>query len=183
MNAFRYTDGRGREVVDIPVTGAPYDASIDPEDYDRVAQHTWSVQRKDDLLYATATIDSKKISLHRFILGLSDPQVWIDHKDGDGLNCRRRNMRVATRAQNSANSRKRRGKTSSQYKGVFPGRRGKKWTAKIAVSGKQRHLGTFESEQDAAMAYNEAAREAFGEFARLNDIRKPRARSTPGLLL
>ncbi len=102
--------------------------------------------------------------LHQFILGHS----WIDHIDGDGLNNTRANLRPVTPAQNSAN-RRTRIDSASGYKGVYRnGPRGKPWRAQICVAYTKRHLGLFDTAEEAAHAYDHAAQVAHGEFARLN---------------
>jgi hypothetical protein len=92
----------------------------------------------------------------------------IDHRDGDGLNNRRENLRPATRTQNNANQRKYRG--TSRYKGVSWDVSSRRWRARIHCDHRETSLGQFTSEADAARAYNAAALEHFGEYARLNEI-------------
>ena len=107
-------------------------------------------------------------------MGVEDPTVKVDHRDGNTLDNRRENLRVATAAQNVRNARKKRSATTSRYKGVFftRGRKGrslsKPWQAQIRRGGKNRYLGCFETAEAAALAYDTAARETFGEFACLN---------------
>lgn len=91
--------------------------------------------------------------------------MLVDHWDGNGLNNCRKNLRVCTKQQNNMNTKKRSNR-SSKYKGVHF--RAGRWLAQIQVAGKKKHLGTFEEEADAALAYNFAATELFGPFARLN---------------
>ena len=90
---------------------------------------------------------------------------YIDHADGDRRNNRIENLRAATWAQNQRNTGKRRQGTS-KYKGVF--RAAQKWLAQICHESKTRHLGSFDTELEAALAYNAAALELSGEFAFLN---------------
>lgn len=95
--------------------------------------------------------------------------VIVDHIDGDGLNNCRSNLRVATAAGNARNRRK--SQRSPGYKGVMYDPKGKRhWRAYIRCDGKKRHLGSFATAQEAAMAYNRAAITLFGEFARLNEV-------------
>lgn len=153
-------------------------AIVDDEDYSRVSCYKWSaVKRKEacgtPVYIAVRTTGSrghqKSISLHRFIL--SAPVGYdVDHKDRTRcLDCRRSNLRLATRSQNLANARKRLGGTS-KYKGVTKKPTGKPWMSRIAKEGEQIYLGRFDTEEAAARAYNSAAVELFGEFALLNDI-------------
>jgi hypothetical protein len=95
----------------------------------------------------------------------------VDHIDGNGLNNQQMNLRPANESQNGANARKAPGFTS-QYKGVYLVRRSQKWCAQIRVARLVRVLGTFDSEDEAALAYNAAAVEAWGDFALLNEVEK-----------
>ena len=96
----------------------------------------------------------------------------IDHINGIRDDNRIENLRECTRSQNSANAPKRKsydGKiTSSKYKGVYWYKRYQKWKAQIGKDGKMIHLGYFDSERDAAKAYDSKAKELFGEFAAVN---------------
>lgn len=106
------------------------------------------------------------------------PGFLIDHINGDKLDNRRCNLRLATRTENEANKKKRRtqknqikGQPTSKYKGVSKIRGRKKcWRACIGFEGEYKSLGTYYSEEEAAQAYNKAAVELFGEFALLNKI-------------
>jgi hypothetical protein len=102
--------------------------------------------------------------MHRAILE-GAPQV--DHIDGDGLNNQRSNLRPATQAQNMANSRKYSTNTSG-FKGVGWHKAAKKWRADITFDYKTRYLGLFPTAEDAARAYDSAAKSLFGVFACLN---------------
>lgn len=104
--------------------------------------------------------------MHRMLLGVTDHRVEIDHIDGDGLNNRRANLRTATRAQNARNMMKSRGR--SRFKGVDFHKLTNKWRARIVVNYVERFIGLFGAEEAAARAYDQAARKAFGKFARLN---------------
>lgn len=112
------------------------------------------------------------IRMHRQIMGF--PALSVDHKNGDTLDNRRRNLREATQSQQGQNARHHNGK---QYKGVtrcglIHGRYEprKPWRSRIRVNGKLLGLGWFAKPEDAARAYNKAAKKYFGKFASLNDI-------------
>lgn len=115
----------------------------------------------------------KMCKVHRLV-GLAfidkDWTEQFDHIDLNKLNNVVSNLRVATRSQNQANSVKLRG--VSKYKGVYFDNRRKRnpWSSGISMSGKTIHLGTFPTQEQAASAYNKAALEHFGEFARTNEI-------------
>lgn len=108
----------------------------------------------------------RTVSLHRVIAeraGIVSRADEVDHVDGNGLNCQRGNLRPATSAQNKQNQGRHRDNATG-IKGVS--RRRGKWRAQITANGKRQHLGDFETPQEAAVAYQKAAKEAFGEFAR-----------------
>lgn len=108
--------------------------------------------------------------MHRLILGLQlGDKRECDHRDGNGLNNQRSNLRVCTRAQNNRSGRKLRGGTS-KYKGVCWHRHRHKWMSYIRLNGKQTFLGYFNLEADAARTYDVAALKYFGEFALTNKM-------------
>lgn len=148
---------------EIPLTQGKV-ALVDDEDFSRVSALKWYAWRgQDGNWYARASANSKY--MHRFVR--ADIRGMVDHRDGNGLNNQKQNLREATDSQNQANRRKRR-PTSSQFKGVNWHEGTQKWRAQIKLLGKSRHLGLFLTESGAARAYNDAARLIFGEFASLN---------------
>lgn len=152
----------------IPLTRGLF-AIVDDADFERVNQFKWHAcksRNTKSIFYAqrhTPRPFRKLIILHIFLMN-SPKGTDVDHIDGNGLNCRRENMRLATKAQNQWN----RGKNStntSGYKGVsFQG----KWRASIKVNGNRIWLGTFPTAELAARAYDEAAKKYHDEFAFLN---------------
>jgi len=106
--------------------------------------------------------------MHRFIVGCAEG-LQVDHIDGNGLNNLRENLRICSNNQNQYNQRPRTN-GSSRFKGVSWHKNEKVWQATIKFNGRQTWLGQFNSEERAAMAYNEAARRMFGEFALLNIV-------------
>lgn len=144
-------------------------ALVDDADYERVSRHKWCASRNGRTWYAIRreyNPKPKQVFLHRFILDAPD-SAEVDHKDGNGLNCQRDNLRLATHAQNQRNQ-KRRVTNKSGYKGVSWYGRDKKWRAVIGIGGKVKTLGCYATAEEAARAYDEAARELFGEFAKTN---------------
>lgn len=144
---------------------------IDTSVFGLVRGFRWYAQRHRNTFYAATNVrkpdgTQMKLYLHRLLL---PDAKEIDHRDGNGLNNRRANLRAATSSQNKANKVKR-GNTSSVFKGVSWHKRGKKWQTQIKSNGKNIHLGYFVSELDAARAYNKAALKHFKEFARLNEV-------------
>jgi len=150
-------------------------AAVDDRDYARLARHTWSLHSRG---YATRHTTSyrpgmrnkdRHILMHREILGLGPRTPKVDHRNLNKLDNRRLNLRIATDSQNKANVKPTTGR-SSRYKGVSYDSTRASWLARLEVNGKQRNLGRFASERDAALAYNAAALDAWGEFARLNEM-------------
>ena len=150
--------------------GGGYEALIDATDYSVVSRYRWHRSGRAPLFYATTnSIKGDSVapgtSLHVF-LASNGGRLDVDHKDGDGLNCRRRNLRTATRSQNMANQRKVRG--VSRFKGVVWDLQRLCWKAQLKANGRNINIGRFRTEQSAATAYNFVAFETFGDFARLN---------------
>ena len=151
-------------------------ALVDDADFKWLNQWKWCAVKYRHILYVMRKerIDAahrRTVTIHRLILGLKfNDGLFADHRDGDGLNNQRANLRIATNQQNQQNSNKQKGDYSSEYKGVTWSKKEKKWQANITFNGRLKHLGLFHNEIDAAKAYNEAAIEHFGEFARLNDV-------------
>jgi hypothetical protein len=154
------------EVLNLPGGST---ALIDPGDVDLVSGYHWRVLELDALTYVHAWDGPRHLYLHRLIAAPPLGMV-VDHRDGNGLNNQRSNLRVATHSQNSANAgpnRRKAGKTSA-YKGVCFDRGRGLWAATIHHQGKTRALGRYASEIDAAAAYDKAALGIWGEFAHLN---------------
>jgi len=145
-------------------------AKVDDEDFTFLSSFTWWVTKNKHIRYAATEVKGKTIRMHRMILGLSDPKIFTDHKNHDGLDNQRGNLRVCTPAQNAENSRKIRKQTSSWYRGVYWCKQGQLWRAQITVEKKHRTIGRYKTQEEAALAYNRAATEAFGEFAHLNQV-------------
>lgn len=152
-----------QDVALVPLTQGQW-ATIDIEDLDIVQQTSWSATRSKRTWYAKGSKPGFSY-MHRVVMGLpiGDPRL-VDHVDGDGLNNRRSNLRVATSRQNAGNQRKR--PSTSRFKGVK--RHHNRWVATIKAGYRSRHLGSFVSEEDAGRAYDAAAVAEWGEFAVLN---------------
>lgn len=149
-------------------------ALIDDEDWPLVSGHSWHAKRDDSGTYYAATKvrdpsahnGQRSLMMHQIIL---PPQLGFlpDHVDGNGLDNRRANLRYATVGQNNGNRRS--SGSGSNYKGVsFRRGRRKPWQAEITLNRRKRYLGCYLTEADAAKAYDEAALDQWGEFARLN---------------
>lgn len=152
---------------EIPLTQGKV-ALVDDEDYAAMSHHRWYVACG----YAAARTrgphsQRRGLRMHRMILDIPDG-LQADHIDGNRLNNQRHNLRVCTCAQNQYNRKKPITGTTSQYKGVHWVADRRRWRASIKVDNQFHHIGHFVNEEAAAHAYDAAAREYFGEFARLN---------------
>lgn len=142
-------------------------AIVDEEDFDRLVQFKWSAGWINSGWYGLRWTKERMVYLHRFIMSAEKGQL-VDHIDGNTLDCRKVNMRITDNLGNSRNRCKvERAGNSSRFKGVRRTPNGR-WVAQIKVDGRQFHLGRFDREEDAAIAYNGAAERHFGDFARLN---------------
>lgn len=145
-------------------------ALVDDEDYEVLAALSWTPAHRGSGVYAVHYKRRKGeprtcTLMHRLILD-APPGLQVDHANGNTLDNRRSNIRLATRSQNQANSRRTRG--ASRFKGVNWFSPKGCWVAKIGLNQCSRHLGYFADEEAAARAYDDAAREVFGPFAALN---------------
>lgn len=153
-----------------------YFAKVEKEDYELICNIKWHLikTKKANAVYAYHKFGKKNISMHRFIyehhFGPIPSGMIIDHKDGDGLNNVKSNLRVCTYSENCANVGKKRKNPTSKYKGVFFEKSCNRWRAKIKKQHKDIHIGVYKTEIEAASAYNSVAKEIYGEFAFLNSI-------------
>lgn len=159
----------------IPLTQGKF-AQVDDEDYDVLMKRKWQAHKskRSNVWYAISNIKLdvnkwKSIKMHRVIMKIDDPKILIDHKDDDGLNNQKNNLRLADKSKNSINRSKKNG-FSSKYLGVRWYAPRNKWSAQIQLNNKAHHLGYFINEKEAAQAYNNAALSLHKEFARLNII-------------
>ena len=157
-----------REAKEIDIGGG-FAALVDPEDFELLSQLKWHIHEKHNIKYARHTYyRSGKYGtclMHRLVLNAPDNLI-VDHINGDGLDNRKANLRLCTHSENLLNRSPRRG--TSIYKGVYWHNKDRRWTATISKDGKRRRIGGFTSEIEAAKAYDKAAKELHGEFARLN---------------
>jgi len=144
---------------------------VEPRDYYSLRHFKWFVHGNGSNLYAarsalTDDLRSRIIFLHRQLM--SPPAgLVVDHLNCDSLDNRRANLRVVTQAVNMRNRRKRKN-TSSRYIGVHFDKQRNKWSVHIRYNGRKIWLGRFDSELDAARAYDVAAIKYFGASVRLN---------------
>ena len=154
-------------VREIPLTQGKV-ALVDDEDYEWLSKYKWRANKKSNGYYATTLEKNnhKCIKMHRLILNPKNTEE-VDHINRDGLDNRRCNIRVVTHAQNMMNCIKHPG-TSSKYKGVTWRKDNNLWRVLITINKKTISLGQFKNEIDAARTYDEAAKNLFGEYARVN---------------
>ena len=141
---------------------------IDDWQYYNISKYRWYI---DNNGYAQSFFNKKITSMHRFILGITDPKIICDHINKNRLDNRLSNLRITDNKNNSRNTSSRKN-ALSKYLGVsfqYPNKY-RYIKAKIRVDGKLIHLGTFKTEEDAALAYNNAAIKYFGEYASLNTL-------------
>jgi hypothetical protein len=155
---------------EIPLTQGQV-ALVDDEDYERLSAFKWQVRRGRYTFYAQRGVTvsagvQRTVQMHRVILD-APRDMDVDHRDGNGLNNQRENLRLCTNTENQRNKRRYVNNTSG-YKGVHWAKNVGKWWAYIHVDGAYKNLGYFTSKEDAARAYDEAAVKYYGEFAFLN---------------
>jgi hypothetical protein len=154
-----------------------YVAIVDDEDYDRVSRHKWQarvVRRRDGSelnVYAGLTVcrNGKRTQelLHRFIISVRDPAVELDHRDGNGLNCQKSNLRICTHAENSRN-RRLKADNSLGLKGVHYCKDLGTFRARIMVGDKRKSLGQYATAELAARAYDFASEKYHGSYGLTN---------------
>ena len=146
-------------------------AIIDIADYPRVKSHKWHLflaggKENSEIRYVRSRIKGKLYYLHQFLMRTRN---GTDHKDGDTLNNRRKNLRPCTQGQNICNQKRRKDNTSG-YKGVDFHKGIQKWHSRVHYRGREFIAGYFTTLKEAAQAYNDKARSLHGEFARLNNL-------------
>lgn len=145
-------------------------AIVDDEDFEWLTQWKWYAQKSMNTYYVYAhppCIDGKQLAIlmHREIMK-APKGIDVDHRNHNGLDNQRHNLRVCTRSQNQQNRQITCG--ISKYKGVCWHKGRKTWVAYIITNKKQLHLGCYDSEIEAARAYDKAALELFKDFAYTN---------------
>ena len=148
------------EIKKIQISNGEY-ALVDKADFGMLSKFTWSIARGYAMRFDS---DRKSVYLHKEILSADKKKT--DHINGNKLDNRRINLRLATHQQNSFNQKTKKG--SSIYRGVCWDKQYNKWRARISINYKGFLIGLFDSERHAAMAYDIAARDLYGKFSKLN---------------
>lgn len=146
----------------IPLTQGQ-NAIVDVEDFERLCKWNWCAHWKPRINSFYAVRSDGFTSMHRAVIGPDSEE--IDHRSHDSLDNRKQNLRQCTRAQNQYNR-----KVNRNNKSGFKGVRWEKdqWRSRIKINGKLLHLGFFRSKEEAAKAYDDAAKIHFSDFAHLN---------------
>jgi AP2 domain/HNH endonuclease len=152
-------------VIEVPLTKG-FVCVVDDADASLVSGPYWYAHKSRTKWYAAANVDGKRIMMHRLIMA-APAEVEVDHRDGDGLNNRRANLRRASHQENGFNKKLYENNTSG-FIGVTWHKKLGKWRAQIRKGGRHHSLGCYLDPRDAALAYNAAALKLFGEFAKLN---------------
>lgn len=143
-------------------------AMVDDSDYETAMAHKWFLMKlyhcKSDIRYARRYENNKAILLHRFIMSANVREIEVDHKDHNGLNCQRDNLRFGNHAENMSH---RRPYGASKYLGVHKTKKG--WACSTKHLGASRQIN-FSTEKEAALAYNYLSHFNKGVFANINDI-------------
>ena len=140
---------------------------VDDEDFESLSKNKWTMSTGG---YAYRKKPKNKyLAMHRQIMNVSKDQT-IDHINGNPIDNRKQNLRFCTDVQNGFNTGKRRGKTTSKYKGVSLCSKDKKWKAYININKKCTYIGSYKTEKEAAKAYNYVAEKLYEEYAVLNDL-------------
>lgn len=169
MNYFQYTFEASMKKINVTNRkGEKFTILVSDVDYKFVSQFSWSVKRGNSTFYAKTRVSKRVwVTMHRMLLKPKKNEV-VDHKDHNGLNNTRKNIRICCNFKNHQNG-KMHSDNLSGYKGVSFDSRRNLYRARI-FSKKEIWLGHFVSAVDAAKAYNVAAKKYFGEFAKLNKI-------------
>lgn len=164
MDAVDKTGNTKRSIMEIELTRGRV-AIVDVEDFEELNKYKWCYsENRSGNCWAMRTLKRKTVRMHRVIMD-APPAIFVDHINGDQLDNRKINLRLATRYENAHNH-KIFSTNTSGYTGVSFHRRANKWRANIWYKNHAHHLGLFNSKEEASLAYEKKAKELFGEFRR-----------------
>lgn len=146
-------------------------AIVDDEDFEKVSKYKWHAGQCGNKIYGktgNGKPNSVRMYMHRFILNVTDSKIKVDHIDGNTLNNQKHNLRHASQHENIRHrSGMRKGNTSG-YRGIKKDKRSGQsknpWIARISVDSKTKYIGSFSTAEEAARAFDKAAKEVYGEF-------------------
>lgn len=139
---------------------------VDDDDYEKLEKFNWQADKYNSV--SSHSTDKGRILVHRYITDCP-LNLEVDHIDGNRLNNQKSNLRIVNSSQNKMNRGSRKD-CKSGFKGVSWHNKNSKWVSRIMINGKYKHLGQFETKEQAAETYNMYAKESFKEFAWLNPI-------------
>ena len=140
---------------------------IDREDVDLIRYHKWRKDTNNRIITGNCTNKNPRRELSRFLLGVTDENLVVDHKDGNPLNNRKSNLRICTQAENKMNLAMTTNNTSG-FIGVCWDKQRKRWAPEIRCGHKRWHLGRFDKFEEAVYARYYAEVQLFGEFRNTN---------------
>lgn len=136
---------------------------IDAEDADKAMRYSWCISKTG---YPVANIRHKVTKLHRYLMGVTDPTIVVDHRNGDRLDARKSNLRICTNEENARNK----GLTTGNRYGISGIRQtaGGKFNVRITIDGNETHIGNFATLEEAIDARKRVENEVYGEYAYTN---------------
>jgi len=151
----------------IALTNSTRFALLDDDDAVKWGGLLWKMSKdRKGNSYAVTRLGGRYKSMHRLVMGEPHGLV-VDHRDGDGLNCQKDNLRAGTQSQNMGNAKKHTD-AKIKSKGVSLDKATGKYRAAICIQGQRIRIGRFDTEAEAAAAYDRHAKTFFGDFARTN---------------
>lgn len=153
------------EIFILDQTGSYHTCLVDYSDLPKINKYKWRGQKNtENYVAVVATVSGGTVLMSRTIVK-PKKEMFIDHKNGNPLDNRSSNLRVCTHQENMFNKKK---ADFKKYKGVYLDKSRGKWVAQLTLNGKTKSLGRYNTELEAAIAYDEAAKVIQGEFAKLN---------------
>lgn len=143
-----------------------FEVIVDNEDTEAALSRKWSITKTNNYIRVEARINKKCVRFHRYLLGVTDKNIEIDHINRNPLDNRRSNLRIASREQNMRNVTFKSRPNKTGYIDVY--KSNQKYCACISINDKTFHIGRYETPEQAAIARDQFAYKTSGEFAILN---------------
>lgn len=157
---------KGNYMIGYTNSGVPF--YFDLDDYQQVKQYCWS-QNSQGYIHAKEREAGRSIKLHRLVMGVNNPKIYLDHINRNKQDCRKDNLRICTNAQNQINRNLRKDNVSG-YTGICFNRLKNKWVATISHKEKNIHIGYYHDINDALSARLSKEREFYGEFSQMSAV-------------